>query len=918
MDRELYHYGTPRHSGRYPWGSGKDPYQSARAFLHKIDELKESGMSEAEIAKWFDVSQSTLRGQKTLAKSDERTYLIRQAQKLRDKGWSYQAIADRYGLKGESSVRNLLSKNEKARANVVRMTADMLKKELAEKKYLDIGTGAEMEVNVGLENQLGISREKLRAAVNSLKDEGYKVYYVTVKQLGTGKPTTVKVLASPDGEWSELKNDPSLIKSVGAYRPRDEVAYDYVRPPTSVSSDRIQIRYAEEGGTDKDGVIELRRGVPELSLLDAKYAQVRIAVDDSLYLKGMAVYADDLPDGIDIRFNTNKHVGTPLAPSADGTREGVLKPLKSEENPFGAVIYQRDYTLPDGTKRLSPINIVNEEGDWDNWGRTIASQMLSKQPVSLARDQLNITLDRKKKEFEEIKSLTNPQVKSQLMAEFAESCDSDAVHLKAAALPGQRTHVLLPFPELSEKEIYAPNYPDGTDVVLIRFPHGGTFEIPELIVNNKSQSVKKIIGQAVDAVGINPKVAVQLSGADFDGDTVLVIPNDKGRIRSSSAIKELANFDPKEAYPYREGMKVMTKSNTQPQMGRISNLITDMTVQGADLDEICRAVKHSMVVIDAAKHKLDYTQSYIDNQIADLKAKYQSKKDGSPPGGASTLLSKSKSAEYVPERKLGVTMLDPITGKKKQVYIDPDTGEKLYSPTGRRAWKRVEKPDGTVEYLDMGPKLQKSTKMAEAKDARALSSGTEIENVYADYANSLKSMANEARKLSLSTESIPYSPSAAETYKDEVASLKAQLVRAKRNAPLERQAQVLATAKVQALLDDNPSMDKDDRKKAERVALRQARAITGANKGKTQVHVTDREWQAIQAGAIRKTTLADILKHTNMDRIRSLATPRKDVSITPSMLSRAEAMIANGASQGDVAAHLGISVSTLINAMRAQ
>ena len=23
----LMHYGTPRHSGRYPWGSGENPYQ---------------------------------------------------------------------------------------------------------------------------------------------------------------------------------------------------------------------------------------------------------------------------------------------------------------------------------------------------------------------------------------------------------------------------------------------------------------------------------------------------------------------------------------------------------------------------------------------------------------------------------------------------------------------------------------------------------------------------------------------------------------------------------------------------------------------------------------------------------------------------------------------------------------------------
>ena len=48
---ELWHYGTPRHSGRYPWGSGKDPYQRTGDFLSRVDELKKKGLGDTDIAK---------------------------------------------------------------------------------------------------------------------------------------------------------------------------------------------------------------------------------------------------------------------------------------------------------------------------------------------------------------------------------------------------------------------------------------------------------------------------------------------------------------------------------------------------------------------------------------------------------------------------------------------------------------------------------------------------------------------------------------------------------------------------------------------------------------------------------------------------------------------------------------------------
>jgi hypothetical protein len=146
----------------------------------------------------------------------------------------------------------------------------------------------------------------------------------------------------------------------------------------------------------------------------------------------------------------------------------------------------------------------------------------------------------------------------------------------------------------------------------VRYPHGGTFEMPELTVNNQNREARSILsdkvkGHARDAVGINSKVAARLSGADFDGDTVLVIPNDRRSVKTSAPLKELKDFDPQKRYPGYEGMKVM--SDKQKQMGDVSNLITDMTILGANPAEIARAVKHSMVVIDAEKHKLNYKQS---------------------------------------------------------------------------------------------------------------------------------------------------------------------------------------------------------------------------------------------------------------------------------------------------------------------
>ena len=862
-DDELYHYGTARHSGRYPWGSGKDPYQSGDSFLATVADLKAKGLTEAEIAKGLGISTTQLRARKAIVKNANRKEDMAMAMRLKQKGYSNVAIGERMGI-NESSVRSLLDPQLREQRNILENTADMLKASVDSKGFIDIGAG--------VENQIGVSREKLQTAASMLQQEGYTLHYVKVKQLGTGHFTTIMVLAPPNTPYSDVFNNQDKIKTLQEYSEDGGRTFFGIRPPENFPSSRLEVRYGNEGGIEKDGVIELRRGVDDISLGSANYAQVRIAVDGTHYLKGMAMYSDDLPPGVDIRFNTNK--------SKTGNKLDALKPLKDDpDNPFGAVI------KPGGQK--GAINIVNEEGDWSKWSKNLSSQMLSKQSPILAKKQLGLAFDSKKEAFDEINALTNPAVKKKLMGTFADECDSAAVHLKAAALPRLASHVILPVPSLKETEIYAPNYRNGEKVVLIRHPHGGKFEIPELTVNNRQSAAKAALGKAKDAVGINAKVAERLSGADFDGDTVLVIPNNSGRVKNSPALSGLKNFDPKSAYPAYEGMPKMSKKAKQQKMGDISNLITDMTIKGASNDEIARAVRHSMVVIDAEKHNLNYKQSYVDNGIAALKKKYQ----GKASAGASTLISRASSEMRVPE----------VKGTYK---IDPKTGAKIFTRTN-------------ASYVDSKGKTvyrtTKSTKMAETSNAFSLSSGTPMESVYATHANKLKALGNTARKVVISTPSVKRSPSAAKTYEKEVASLSAKLNEALKNAPRERQAQLLANTVVKNKTQANPDMDPEDIKKIKGQALTEARNRMGAKK--PYVDITAREWEAIQSGAISNNKLESILNNTDLDKVKALATPRTALTMTPSKISRAKSMLSLGYTQAEVADALGVSASTINKAV---
>ena len=936
-DDILIHYGMPRRSGRYPWGSGEDPYQRTGDFLSRVDDLKKQGLSEKEIADGLGMTTTQLRNEKALAKNERRALEVARAKSLKEDGLGATEIAKKMSEElgrsiNESTVRSWFNEKSAERMNKAKETADLLREQIKEKGMIDVGNGVEID--------LGISKEKLNQALKILQDEGYPVYKGGIPNItNPGKQINQKVICPPGTEHKEIYNF-DKVHSISDYHSADGgKTFDKFVYPKSLDSKRIMIRYDEDGGTLKDGVVEIRRGVPDLDLGGSHYAQVRILVDGKKYIKGMAVYSDDMPDGVDLIVNSNK--------KREKGMDGALKDIKDDpDNPFGSTIKaggQSYYIDKDGKRQLSCINKRADEGDWTEWQDKLPAQFLSKQSLSMAKKQLGLAIADKDAEFDELKSLNNPTVKKSMLQSFAEDCDAAAVHLQAAALPGQKYHVIIPNNTLKENEIYAPNYENGTKLALVRYPHGGTFEIPILTVNNKNKLGQELIGKTpIDAVCINHKVANRLSGADFDGDTVMCIPtHDRaGKVKvtstdpsSSKHLKELSEFDSKiyqydkmekdsngVAHYYRNGREFKVMNNTQTEMGIISNLITDMTLKGANYEELAAAVKHSMVVIDAEKHKLDYKQSYIDNNIASLKKKYQKKvnEDGKVTyGGASTLISRSKGEKQVDKRqgtprvnlksneyknKPGDIWYDPTKPEGSLIYKTADDLEYTVTKTNKRTGETT-----TVTKR----RHQASTNMAETDDARTLISdfNTPMERAYADYANHMKKLANKARLEIASTGKIAYSQSAKKTYEDEVYSLEEKLKKARSNAPKERQAQLLANAEVKAKKESNPDMTKDEIKKAGQQALTKYRSAIGAKK--ESINITDKEWEAIQAGAISENKLTQILNNSDKDRLRQLATPRTTNSLSPAKISKAKAMSNSNYSLTEIAKALGVSTSTV-------
>ena len=761
--------------------------------------------------------------------------------------------------------------NEQVQHNINRMESvkNDLKALIKENPYLDVGLGSAQ--------QLGIKENTLKRAVQQLEAEGYHMHKVYVKN------------ATNDDHWVEMKvltkeSNPDIVREhkheivpPNLYKAGDGTTKLGLRPIEHIDWKRVGIRYDEQGGTDKDGVMELRPGVKDLDLGGSRYAQVRIGVGGTHYLKGMAVYGDpkDFPKGVDVIFNTNKKQGTP--------KESVLKKLKDDpDNPFGAQI------KANGQK--GAINKVNEEGDWGTWSKTLSSQFVSKQPPALVKGRIQTTYEKLQKEFNEINSLTNPVIKKALMQDFADGLTTKRHNLKLTGFDRMKGQVILPLSGIKANEIYAPNFKNGEKVVLVRYPHGGIFELPELTVNNKlEKGPAKFMKGAKDAVGIDSSVASKLSGADFDGDTVMVIPNNKNGIKTSRSLKELKNFDTNKYYSTDPKiLKRDSKGNwpeKQRKMGEVSNLITDMTLKGASQSEIARAVKHSMVVIDAEKHNLDYKRSERENDIPSLKKKYQEHYDvisGKIKNGASTLISRSKTEHRTLEY-----------------------------------WEKARTPEELAANPKLKPTIKKSKTVSTdhvvemVKDAKTLGSGTPIENMYGDYINALGKMRAKANKVVETTPNMTMNKEAKLQYKSQVESLQNKLNLALSNSPRERQAQLIANKVIAEKRD--PNMQKDQLKKLKQQAIAAARVRTGADGASSRITIEPDEWKAIQSGAVSTKMLTDIIRFSDSDRLKQLATPKKEDAMSLSNANRAKGMLKNGRTYAEVAEALGVSVSTVQN-----
>ena len=980
----LFHYGTKFHSGRYPYGSGEDPFQHEGDFLTRVERLRKTGWKETaeNVKKEFGMTLEDYRNEKSWANYTRRERQVARAKNLKEKGLGDTAIGKEMGI-SESSVRSLLNPKSEAKMLAAKQTADFLKAQVDAKGMIDVGKDVERYINVGegVERSLGVSRTKLDQALYALEAEGYVIHQGRVEQPTNRGNWTTQMVLCPPGTPHKAIYDLDKIHTISDFESVDggETFQKKFTYPSSLDSKRLMVRYADDVGPDgfkgieKDGVIELRRGVEDLSLGNAKYSQVRILVDGTHYLKGMAVYSDNMPDGVDVVFNTNKSKDVPVLGDKNSS---VLKLIKKDpENPFGSLIKDADkggqYWYDDaktGEKKLGLINKKSDEGDWSEWADALPSQFLSKQSKALAERQLNLAAKDRYDEFASICEINNPTIKKHFLNSFADDCDGAAVNLKAAALPGQKYHVIVPINSLKDTEIYAPGYPDGTKLALVRYPHGGTFEIPILTVNNKNKLGKNIIGKdSMDGVGITSKVAERLSGADFDGDTVMCIPTHYGNVKITNRdeLKGLKGFDAKVEYATKIGpdgdrindrgdkVKLMTKHGTQMEMGIISNLITDMTLSGgATDDELARAVRHSQVVIDAEKHKLDYKRSEIENDIASLKKKYQRtvREDGTiKEGGASTIISKAKSETRVDKRR-GQATIDPETGEKTYklakaddlYYVDSNWDKNTGKVTVRTAagkkitydgndpdavakYKPVRKfnADGTVTYVSNDGTIeyktktrqQTSTKMAEAKDAYELVSAARhpMEILYADYANSMKALANTARKEMLATGNLEHKPSATKIYQDEVNSLMSKLNDAEKNSVRERQAARLANAEVKRKRAAGEIEEAGDVRKASQKAMTKYRQEVGAiSRRERNIKITDREWEAIQAGAISENKLKRILANADTDELRQRATPRTTKTVSAANGTRIRNMMATGNyTIAEIAKQLGVSTSTV-------
>ena len=305
------------------------------------------------------------------------------------------------------------------------------------------------------------------------------------------------------------------------------------------------------------------------------------------------------------------------------------------------------------------------------------------------------------------------------------------------------------------------------------------------------------------------------------------------------------------------------------------------------------------------------------------------------------------------EKSKGSPIIDPETGKKSykvadDLYfpdwtVDKKTGDvTLRTADGRKVSynrsdkeavdryypaKKVINDDGTVVYTNKTgdivyksrPKTQNSTAMMETDDAYTLVSTLHNtkELAYADYANDMKALANKARKEMMSTGKIARSSKAADLYEEEVKSLENKLNTALLNAPRERAAMLKANAEINAKKkayedEHGEKMPTSDVKKISQQAMTKYRSSVGSvSRRNRSIKISDKEWEAIQAGAISESKLIKILNNTDADSLRSRAMPKSSITLSQAKINKAKSMSASNYSLEEIADACGCSPATV-------
>ena len=242
-EEAIAHYGVKRRSGRYPWGSGENPYQHSADFLARVESLASEGKAEKDIAKELGMTTTDLRMQVRVAKHERRALEADRARSLREDGLSLQEIANKMGYTNDSSIRSLLNENTAENKNRANVTAETIAKELETKNMIDVGAGVEKE--------LGVTDSTLKEALFILETKGYQVYGIGLQQTTNPKQQTITTIVAKDGfDQKYAYNHTEEIASLRDYHSKDGgLSFKKTQYPASVDSKRVMIQYGDQGGS---------------------------------------------------------------------------------------------------------------------------------------------------------------------------------------------------------------------------------------------------------------------------------------------------------------------------------------------------------------------------------------------------------------------------------------------------------------------------------------------------------------------------------------------------------------------------------------------------------------------------------------------------------------------------------------------